>query len=102
MAKGSVANTTDWGTNRASALELIEDALNLRTPTIYDKVRDGNKDKQVVNAELDRGGARKAAENQRPFPGMDLAGRRTARTARHTNTTRNSIPSGCGFSTAHT
>ena len=49
-AKGSVANTTDWGTNRASALELIEDALNLRTPTIYDKVRDGNKDKSVVNA----------------------------------------------------
>ena len=37
-AKGSVANTTDWGTNRASALELIEDALNLRTPTIYDKI----------------------------------------------------------------
>src|SRR5665213_1741880 len=49
MAKGSVANTTDWGTNRASALELVEDALNLRTPTIYDKVRDGNKDKQVDN-----------------------------------------------------
>jgi N12 class adenine-specific DNA methylase len=49
MAKGSVANTTDWGTNRAAALELVEDALNLRTPTIYDRVRDGNKDKQVVN-----------------------------------------------------
>jgi len=27
-----------WGTNRATALELVEDALNLRTPTIYDKV----------------------------------------------------------------
>jgi N12 class adenine-specific DNA methylase len=49
QAKGSVANTTDWGTNKASAVELIEDALNLRTPTIYDKIRDGNKDKQVVN-----------------------------------------------------
>src|ERR1039458_2520777 len=48
--KGSIANTTDWGTNRASALELIEDALNLRTPTIYDTVKDGKKDKQVVNA----------------------------------------------------
>jgi N12 class adenine-specific DNA methylase len=48
-AKASVANTTDWGTNRATALELIEDALNLRTPTIYDKVRDGKSDKQVVN-----------------------------------------------------
>ena len=48
-AKATVANTTDWGTNRATALELIEDALNLRTPTIYDKVRDGKSDKQVVN-----------------------------------------------------
>ena len=48
-AKATVANTTDWGTNRATALELIEDALNLRTPTIYDKVRDGKSDKHVVN-----------------------------------------------------
>ena len=28
----SVANTTEWGTDRRSALELIEDALNLRVP----------------------------------------------------------------------
>ena len=53
-AKGSVANTTDWGTNRASALELIEDALNLRTPTIYDKVRDGNKDKSGRQRRIQR------------------------------------------------
>jgi N12 class adenine-specific DNA methylase/predicted O-methyltransferase YrrM len=49
--KGSVANTTDWGTNRAPALELIEDALNLRTPTIYDK--------QVVNANATEGAREK-------------------------------------------
>ncbi len=48
-AKATVANTTDWGTNRATALELIEDALNLRTPTIYDKVSDAKSDKQAVN-----------------------------------------------------
>ena len=29
-AKGATANTTDWGTDRYTALELIEDALNLR------------------------------------------------------------------------
>jgi N12 class adenine-specific DNA methylase/adenine-specific DNA methylase len=34
--KSNVANSTEWGTNRASAVELIEDALNLRTPTVYD------------------------------------------------------------------
>jgi hypothetical protein len=32
----SVANTTEWGTDRRSGLDLIEDALNLRVPTIYD------------------------------------------------------------------
>ncbi len=43
----SVANTTEWGTDRRSALELIEDALNLRTPTIYDQ--DPDSDRDVVN-----------------------------------------------------
>jgi len=37
-AKGATANTTDWGTDRTHALELIEDALNLKTPTVYDTV----------------------------------------------------------------
>ncbi|HTV28258.1 MAG TPA: DEAD/DEAH box helicase family protein, partial [Xanthobacteraceae bacterium] len=45
-AKSSVANTTTWGTGRAFASELIEDALNGRTPTIYDQV---DKDTRVVN-----------------------------------------------------
>lgn len=49
-AKNAVANQTDWGTDRASSLNLIEDALNLRTPTIYDTIRDGSGTKQVVNA----------------------------------------------------
>ena len=44
----SVANTTEWGTDRRSALELIEDALNLRIPTIYD--RDPHTDHDVINA----------------------------------------------------
>ena len=57
--KGSVANTTEWGTDRAAALELIEDALNLRTPTIYDKVKGGTKDKQVVNANATEGAREK-------------------------------------------
>lgn len=35
-AKRSVANLSEWGTERAPAHELIADALNLRTPTIHD------------------------------------------------------------------
>lgn len=43
----SVANTTEWGTDQRSALDLIEDALNLRVPTIYD--HDPETDRDVVN-----------------------------------------------------
>ena len=46
-AKFSVANTTEWGTDRRSALDLLEDALNLRTPTVYD--HDDRSDRDVVN-----------------------------------------------------
>jgi N12 class adenine-specific DNA methylase/SAM-dependent methyltransferase len=37
-ARGATSNTTDWGTDRYTGLELIEDALNLKTPTVYDMV----------------------------------------------------------------
>ncbi len=40
QARISVANTTEWGTERRSALDLLDDALNLRTPTIHDIVDD--------------------------------------------------------------
>jgi len=43
----SVANTTEWGTDRRSALELLEDALNLRTSTVYD--HDPDTDRDVIN-----------------------------------------------------
>jgi N12 class adenine-specific DNA methylase len=45
-AKTGVANTTTHGTPRALASNLIEDALNGRTPTIYDQL---DKDTRVVN-----------------------------------------------------
>jgi N12 class adenine-specific DNA methylase len=44
--KTAVSNTTTCGTPRARATDLIEDALNGRTPTIYDQV---DKDTRVVN-----------------------------------------------------
>jgi N12 class adenine-specific DNA methylase len=45
-AKSSVSNTTTHGTARALASDLIEDALNGRTPTIYDQI---DRDTRVVN-----------------------------------------------------
>jgi N12 class adenine-specific DNA methylase len=48
QAKVSVANTTEWGTARYSALELIQDSLNLKTPTVHD--RNAETGEAVVNA----------------------------------------------------
>ena len=47
-ARGTVANSTEWGTSRYSALELIQDALNLKTPTVYDT--DPRTKASVINA----------------------------------------------------
>ncbi|MCI8412634.1 MAG: DEAD/DEAH box helicase family protein [Clostridia bacterium] len=41
--------TEVYGTKRASAFRLFEDALNLRDTTIYDTIQENGKDKQVVN-----------------------------------------------------
>jgi N12 class adenine-specific DNA methylase len=46
--KGATANTTDWGTDRCTALDLIDDALNLKTPTVYDL---DEKKNPVINAQ---------------------------------------------------
>jgi N12 class adenine-specific DNA methylase len=48
-AKAAVGNSVEWGTPRYSAINLIEDALNLRTPTVYDPHPD-DRDKRIVNA----------------------------------------------------
>ncbi|MEI9898144.1 MAG: hypothetical protein WDN28_30885 [Chthoniobacter sp.] len=47
-ARATVANSTEWGTHRYSALELIQDALNLKTPTVYDT--DPRTKNSVINA----------------------------------------------------
>jgi N12 class adenine-specific DNA methylase len=46
-AKASVGNTAEFGTDRRNALDLLEDALNLRTPTVYDY--DPEKQREVIN-----------------------------------------------------
>ena len=65
FAKRTVANTTDWGTDRAGALDLIQDALNLRTPTIYDK--EPGSDKFIVNGEATEGAREKQEKIKERF-----------------------------------
>jgi N12 class adenine-specific DNA methylase len=49
-ANQSVSATADYGTSRANGLWLLELALNMKTPTIYDPVPD-DPDKKMVNQE---------------------------------------------------
>jgi len=43
------AGTSEWGTVRRHAGELIADALNSRVPQIFDTIRDGDSEKRVLN-----------------------------------------------------
>jgi N12 class adenine-specific DNA methylase len=47
----SVAATTDYGTERANGVWLLEQALNLKTPVIYDTVVSDGKEERVLNQE---------------------------------------------------
>lgn len=41
--------TSEWGTDRRHAGELLSDALNSRVPQIFDTIRDGDSEKRVLN-----------------------------------------------------
>ncbi len=50
-ANRSVAATSDYGTARAGGTWLLELALNMKTPVIYDTIRNGDREERVVNQE---------------------------------------------------
>ncbi|MCC7290428.1 MAG: DEAD/DEAH box helicase family protein [Phycisphaerales bacterium] len=50
-AKQSVAATSDYGTARAHGTWLLELALNMKSPTIYDVIDHGDREERVVNQE---------------------------------------------------
>ncbi len=50
-AKASVAATSEYGTPRANGTWLLELALNMKSPTIYDTIDHGNREERVVNQE---------------------------------------------------
>jgi SAM-dependent methyltransferase len=47
----SVAATTEYGTERANGVGLLEQALNLKSPTIYDVIVMDGKEERVLNQE---------------------------------------------------
>src|SRR5439155_13311673 len=50
-AKASVAATSELGTARANGTWLLELALNMKTPVIYDTINHGDREERVVNQE---------------------------------------------------
>lgn len=45
----TAAGTSEWGTDRRHAGELLADTLNSRVPQIYDTVKDGDSERRVLN-----------------------------------------------------
>ncbi len=50
-AKASVAATSDYGTARANGTGLLELALNMKSPAIYDVIDHGDREERVLNQE---------------------------------------------------
>ena len=50
-AKQSVAATSEFGTARANGTWLLDLALNMKTPVIYDTIQNGDREERVVNQE---------------------------------------------------
>ncbi|MGH9807735.1 MAG: DEAD/DEAH box helicase family protein, partial [Terriglobia bacterium] len=50
-AKASVGATSEFGTARANGTWLLELALNMKSPTIYDTIQNGDREERVVNQE---------------------------------------------------
>ena len=50
-ARVSVAATADYGTARANGTWLLELALNMKSPIIYDTIQSGDREERVVNPE---------------------------------------------------
>ena len=50
-AQASVGATSEFGTQRANGTWLLELALNMKSPTIYDTINNGDREERVVNQE---------------------------------------------------
>jgi N12 class adenine-specific DNA methylase len=50
-AQRSVAATSEFGTSRANGTWLLDLALNMKSPTIYDTIQNGDREERVVNPE---------------------------------------------------
>jgi N12 class adenine-specific DNA methylase len=91
-AKASVAATSEYGTNRANGTWLLELALNMKSPTIYDTIQDGDREQRIVNQEATMAAREKQKLIKERFRSWVFTGpERTERLVRIYNDTYNNL-----------
>ena len=91
-AISSVAATADYGTSRINGTELLAQALNLKTPVIYDIVRGANGDERVLNPTETAAAREKQKLIKEKFKGWIFSDAdRTERLVRDYNDTYNNL-----------
>ena len=91
-AERSVAATAELGTPRANGVWLLEQALNLKTPIIYDTINHGDREERIVNQEATLAARDKQAQIKERFKGWIFADpERTERLVRIYNDTYNNL-----------
>lgn len=91
-AEQSVAATSEYGTPRANGTGLLELALNMKTPAIYDTVITGDREERVLNQEATLAAREKQRQIKERFQSWLFADpERTERLVRIYNDTYNSL-----------
>lgn len=88
----SAAGTTEWGTHRRHAGQLLSDALNSSIPQIFDTVKEGNTERRILNIVETEGAKEKLGKIKTAFQSWIWSDPdRTDRLARLYNDTFNNI-----------
>ena len=88
----SASGTTEWGTHRRHAGQLLSDALNSSVPQIFDTVQDGETERRVLNTVETEAAKEKLAKIKTAFQSWIWSDAdRTDRLARLYNDTFNNI-----------
>jgi N12 class adenine-specific DNA methylase len=91
-AKVSVAATSEFGTSRANGTWLFELALNMKSPTIYDTIQNGDREERVVNQEATMAAREKQKLIKEKFRSWVFSdAERTERLVRSYNDTYNNL-----------
>src|SRR6516225_8771393 len=91
-AQQSVAATSEYGTQRANGTALLELALNMKTPTIYDTINHGDREERVLNQEATLAAREKQKLIKERFRGWVFTDpERTERLVRLYNDTYNNL-----------